>query len=114
VCETYRIPHSHYLGGPLVWTPLDRAKTEAYTAWKNAACPGCHTRREEWDPKRGGHRHAYIAHADRCPGCELKAQEWDNIEAGPGKAHGVRVGLKPNPELLPPDESDDMPERLVS
>jgi hypothetical protein len=48
----------------------------------------------------GGDRFAYIAHADRCPGCEIKGQEWDSISAAPGKDHGMKVGLVPNPELL--------------
>lgn len=100
MCEVYRIPHSHYLGGPLRWTPLDRAKAEAYVQWRAETCDGCGTRREEWDPKRGGSRVAYIAMSDRCPGCEIKAQEWDHIHESPGKAHGVRVGLVPNPEIL--------------
>lgn len=83
------------------WTPLDRAKAEEYAAWKAAACPGCGTREDEWDPKRGGHRFAFVASTHRCPGCELKEMERDQI---PENTKGIKIGLIPNPELLNTDE----------
>lgn len=101
MCELYRIPHSHFLGGPLVWSVLDREKALAYQGWKARHCPGCGTREEEWDPERGGDRFAYVAETYRCPGCELRAMEQENIPDG---AKGVKIALVPNIDL---DDDDD-------
>lgn len=35
-------------------------------------CPGCKTRKDEWDPKKGGSRVAYTPEVEICPGCERK------------------------------------------
>lgn len=69
LCERYQISHSHFLGGPAVWTDLDRAKAKMYRAFMNEACPDCGTRASEWDPKTGGHRDAYVADFTYCQGC---------------------------------------------
>jgi hypothetical protein len=96
ICETYQISHSHYLGGPALWTPEDRAKVEAYAEWKSGLCSGCGTHEDWWDPDKGGHRFAFVTETNRCPGCEIKAQEQDQI---PKDAKGITVFLVPNPEL---------------
>lgn len=97
LCAKYRISHSHFLGGPDLWTPADRALAQAYEEWEQGNCSGCGTRREWWDPARGGHRHAMIADTDRCPGCEVKEQLRDQI---PKDAKGVHVFLRPNPDVM--------------
>lgn len=103
MCETYRIPHSHFLGGPLRWTSLDRQKAQAYSEWKAKACSGCGTRSEDWDPSLGGDRFAYVSHTERCPGCELKEMERENV---PEHAKGIRIGLIPNPALFDLDDEE--------
>lgn len=58
-------------------------------------CPDCHTRREEWDEKHGGDRHAYYAEAFICPGCAEKEAK-ANAEAvnNDGKMpDGLKVGM---------------------
>lgn len=96
-CEVFRIPHSHYLGGPLQWTDLDREKAEAHRAWKALACPDCGTRGSDWDPKQGGHRHMFIGDIERCLGCEVleqtRAQVGDDDK-------GMKVFLRRNLEVL--------------
>lgn len=79
-----------------MWTPLDRAKEQAYHDWLRDFCPDCRTRDEWWDPKRGGHRHAMVTETKRCPGCEITEQERAQI---PSNAKGVKVFLIPNPTL---------------
>jgi hypothetical protein len=96
VCETYQISHSHYMGGPARWTDLDRAKAEAYAEWRLGTCCRCGTRAEDWDPKQGGHRHAYIADVDVCRGCELLDELREQL---PKDVKGADVVLIPNPKL---------------
>lgn len=97
ICETYQISHSHYLGGPPVWTAEDRSKVEALAEWKAGVCSGCGTHEDWWDRAKGGHPFAFITDTHRCPGCEIKAQEQDQI---PAHVKGVTVHLIPNPEVL--------------
>lgn len=68
-CGPAGLPHSHFLGGPAVWTDQDREKALAWQALKKATCSGCGTRRDEWNPDKGGDRRAYIADVDVCQGC---------------------------------------------
>lgn len=50
VCETQRVPHSFLLGTRRPrWTQQDRELALAWQMRKNATCPGCGTRRDEWD-----------------------------------------------------------------
>lgn len=100
----YQIPHSHFLGGPHRWTPLDREKAQAYRRWKAEECAGCGTREADWDPALGGDRFAYVGHTLRCPGCEIKEMERENIPEG---TKGIKIGLIPNPALLGLDLDDD-------
>lgn len=72
-CVAHGISHSHFLGGPPVWTPEDRDKAVWYEIHKREACPSCGTRPDEWDPDKGGHDHAYLAQLQQCPGCATKA-----------------------------------------
>lgn len=99
VCERYQISHSHFLGGPDVWTVLDREKAKQYAAWIAEQCPSCGTRERDWKPEMGGNRFAFVGDAYRCPGCELKEMERENL---PDDAKGIHVGLVPNPELTKP------------
>lgn len=100
VCESYRIPHSHFLGGPPIWTQLDRDKALWYAAWRAEMCPGCGTHPDEWDPAKGGSRTAYVAEQVRCPGCAASEQLRESIESQKVKDRGVRVELrKPKPKV---------------
>lgn len=105
VCEKYRISHSHYLGGPPVWTDDDRAKVEAYEDWDRGNCAGCGSREEWWDPKRGGHREACVADTRRCLGCQIKEETRESV---PIHERGVHVFLVPNPRLTTDPATGDM------
>lgn len=74
VCHHYQVSHSHFLGGPDEWTPLDRAKAIWWWVREQERCGSCGTRASEWDESRGGHRHAYKGVPVLCAGCEKKEQ----------------------------------------
>lgn len=96
MCEVYRIPHSHFLGGPLVWTQADRDKAIWHQVQKAETCPSCGTRPAEWDPDEGGHRHAYTAEVGRCPGCAVLEQQQEAFSSAMKGEYprGSRVVLK--------------------
>lgn len=83
-CGPRGIPHSHFLGGPPAWTDEDRDKALAWSERERQTHHKCGTRRDEWDPDRGGRRDAYDYLPDVCPGCEaleraeavLSGSEW--------------------------------------
>ena len=100
MCEQYRIPRSHYNGGPLEWTAEDRDLAEAYAAWRVQCCTSCGTHPDWWDPAKGGDRNALIADTRRCPGCEIKEQLQEQVRESDGSKHGISVFLTPNPELF--------------
>lgn len=94
VCAEYGIPHSHFLGGPLRWTPGDREKAIWWHVHEQERCGSCGTRRSEWDDKQGGNRDAYAAKKVRCRGCEVKEVGEKSLnEKRDGK--GVRIELHP-------------------
>jgi len=69
----------------------------AYLSLEAETCPRCRTRAEEWDPARGGSRHAYYADADRCHGCETLEQAQREMRASGGDDElGVSLVLVPN------------------
>lgn len=73
-CARLGISHSHFLGGPPVFTQADRDKAVWYEIHERTRCPSCGTRPEEWDPEQGGHDHAYTWEIHRCWGCAEKAK----------------------------------------
>lgn len=83
------IPHSHFLGGPLVWTDLDQDKALAWNREQRKLCPGCRTKKSEWDRDKD----AYVGNTEVCPGCDRLEQEQENVRES--KVRGVKVGLVP-------------------
>lgn len=92
VCADYRIPHSVFLA----WDKSDRDKAIWWHVRQREACPSCGTRRDEWDPEKGGREDAYVAAARRCKGCEAIGKRKRAVPDGVGD--GVQVVLKPNSE----------------
>lgn len=95
-CGPRGVPHSHFLGGPAVWSDMDREKALAWQDKDRRTCGGCGTRREQWDTKQGGDRRAFIADIDICPGCE-QVERMQNVASGPEyeSVRGKRVVLRP-------------------
>lgn len=92
VCAQYRIPHSHFHGGPPRWTSADRDKAIWWYLREQERCGECGTRRSEWDEKLGGDRDAYKAVVVRCRGCEVTQQTQGTInEKQDGKGLGVSL-----------------------
>lgn len=92
VCADYGIRHSEFLG----WPATDRDKAIWWSLRRQAACPACGTRPEEWDPKRGGSRDAYRAEITECLGCVERERAQDAPEMK--KRRGLSVGLTRNRE----------------
>lgn len=97
-CGPRGIPHSHFLGGPALWTEADRDKAIWWSIHEAQKCPRCGTREEEWDPQRGGSIHAYHAVEHKCWGCVAKDGAEKKLERDP--APGLSVRLVRNPEVL--------------
>jgi hypothetical protein len=55
-------------------------------------CPQCGTRAEEWDERRGGHRHAYVPTEARCRGCEVVEAKKASLTGDEGR--GVYIELR--------------------
>lgn len=93
VAAEYRIPHSQFLA----WDQADRDKAIWWHVRQKESCPSCGTRRDEWNPDKGGHERAYVATARRCRGCAAIANHQAELPEGIGP--GVQIVLKPNPDL---------------
>lgn len=90
------IPHSEFLS----WSEEDQDKALAFMREKATICRDCGTRLDDWDPDKGGHRHAFVGDVQRCPGCELLEQEQENVRRDMTSMRGIKVRLKPNPERV--------------
>lgn len=91
------------------WLPTDRDLALAWQENQAATCSGCGTRHDEWDPKQGGDRQAYVPDVHYCPGCA--ALEQQDLPKGPDGTPlaGHRRYLMPGTlyDLLHPDDEDD-------
>ena len=98
VCESYRIPHSHFLGGPLEWTQTDRDKALWYQRRKAETCPSCGTHPDDWDPDKGGHPNAWIPADHHCKGCQrlemAREQQTKRAEKGEKPLKGTTITLR--------------------
>lgn len=92
VCEKYRVSHSHFLGGPAVWTDTDRDKAIWWHVRSSETCGSCGTRRAEWLDEDGNPWNAFTAEKVRCHGCEAKERTEKSIKESDGK--GIRVELR--------------------
>lgn len=92
VCEKFRISHSHFLGGPQVWTDTDRDKAIWWHIRSAEACGSCGTRRAEWLDENGKWRRAFAAEKVRCYGCEAKEVAEKSLKEADGK--GMHVELR--------------------
>lgn len=61
-CGPRGIPYLHWLGGPMVWTQLDRDLALAWLTWERRRCPSCGLHPDD-DPDD------YRTVAHTCPGC---------------------------------------------
>lgn len=93
MCAEYRVPHSVFLD----WDQSDRDKAIWWHLRRQQACPGCGTRSDEWNPDRGGDRHAYLGRIEQCPGCVVRERTAAAPEMKQGR--GNHVVLHRNPEV---------------
>lgn len=113
-CGPRGIPHSQFLGGPPVWTQDDRDKALAWAELDRQTCRGCGTRPAEWEPSKGGDRHAYEFLPDICPGCEqrertevvMRGPEWADQR---GKTIKVRRRPSEPPQPSAPTRREGLP-----
>jgi len=92
-----------------MWTQLDRDKALWHAAWKALICTSCGTHPDEWDPKKGGARDAFIAVQHRCHGCAATEQAQAAMERDKQQQtqRGVRITLrrpKPAAGVKPGDD----------
>lgn len=73
----------------------DRDKAINLHLWEKQACNTCGTRPEEWDPERGGNRHAYSAALGHCRGCQELESMRESMKAGP-QIKGTFITLRHN------------------
>lgn len=93
MCAAFQVPHSEFLG----WDTDDRAKALAWHIRQAQTCSRCGTRPDEWDPNRGGRRHAYVGEIHECAGCVVKERTEEAPQMQEGR--GRHVVLIRNPEL---------------
>lgn len=95
------LPHSAFL----TWDDDDQDKALAWRLEQAARCGRCRTRRDEWDPARGGDRDAYVSDVSRCPGCERLDHAARDLR-GHEDTHGLQIGLVPNDDHDHDDDGD--------
>jgi hypothetical protein len=68
---------------------------------KAQECPQCGTRYDDFDPRKGGHIHAYYAKTFVCEGCRIGEDAYsaavDNAREVGRESRGLKVRLVPNP-----------------
>lgn len=104
LCRQYQIPHSHFMGGPLRWTELDREKAMDYEIVLKQMCPKCGTLEEDWisEDRRPLDEPLMAATLRHCYGCE----EVEKIqESAPKRARGVYPVVIPLAHLDDGDEA---------
>lgn len=100
-CGPAGIPHSHYLGGPPVFTDVDRQLALAWTIRRRATCGSCHTREDQWRRDREAFTPTEVA----CTGCTEKRMAEAQLSERE-KDEGVQI------VLVPKDLTDDEPDPL--
>jgi hypothetical protein len=70
ICGPAVMPHSHFLGGPLVWTDLDREKQRAWYR-REQETHSCGVHPDVWDPERGGDPQGLRMGSRLCGACEI-------------------------------------------
>lgn len=110
LCENrYRIPYSHWRGGPPVWTDEDRAKAIAWRRYEQATCPKCKTRREDWVDEEGHllDDPTWTVTFDQCHGCQQFHEGEKFLDSKDGRPQGwattwaVTQEFDPETELTP-------------
>lgn len=101
-CAPHGLPHSHFLGGPAGWTGHDRELALAWLMRRNATCPGCGTRPDEWqrDP------YAYVPTPVLDKGCEVLKGAESQLEDRDREA-GTRIVLVPFAQADAEDDDGD-------
>lgn len=94
MCAEYHMFHSEFLAR----SASDRDKSIWWHVRKRQACPSCGTRPEEWDPDKGGYRHAYRAEALQCDGCQRRERAEQDLARSKNPPPGMHVVLVKNEE----------------
>ena len=93
-CGAAGIPHSWFLGGPYLWSDLDRAKALAWQAREAGRCSRCGTVSADWvdDDGRLLADPPFDFYTEECKGCLCREEK---VEGIPDEAKGrvsVRAG----------------------
>lgn len=108
VCAKAGIPHSHFLGGPLVWTDEDRDKAVAFLRFDAARCSGCGTFSDEWFGPDGllADDPAFVAVTEQCLSCA----EIERLGAQLAKRQGGSAGFSIRLRRFDPVSDGDVDE----
>jgi hypothetical protein len=86
-CCPRGLSHSHFLGGPAVFTDDDQDKALAWQAEQASLCGGCGLPlAETTDP---ANEYAYETEALRCFACRAKHRLADDFKGGGGETGGL-------------------------
>lgn len=80
ICGPAAIPHSYFLGGPNVWTELDRDKQRAWQRRQHETHGKCGIHPDVWDPERGGDPGVLRLASRTCAACELEETGRDSYD----------------------------------
>lgn len=92
-CAPRGIPRSAFLA----WSQEDRDAALTWQAEQGRRCPSCGTHPDDWDPERGGRRHAYKPDVEQCEGCSASHRGAEMFREQLDAFPGSRVVLVPNP-----------------
>lgn len=92
-------PRGIALSAFLAWDEADQQVALEWSERDRETCGNCGTHRDDFDPRRGGHRHAHIPEIYVCPGCAIKESALESTRKSKRQRRGIRVRLRRNPAL---------------
>lgn len=95
----YAGAHGLALSQFLSWDSADQDAALAWAERERETCRDCGTHRDDWDPKHGGHRAAYVGQAYICEGCKTREATDASLKEARKRLRGVRVRLARNLSL---------------
>jgi hypothetical protein len=103
----YIVPRGISYDAWVEWSPLARGYALAWQRNEGATC-SCGTRHDEWDPKAGGDRDAYVADTTYCRGHAVLADAKKDLPKS-GDGHpipGFMTYLRPRTDADDDDQDD--------
>lgn len=92
-CAPHGIPYREFMGIGRGWDQFSRDAVLLWQQLKRETCEQCGTHPDDWNPKAGGHIHAWAATKHSCKGCARVAagQKALEKELQPGQHVGLKL-----------------------